>query len=150
MRIAQFELTSGRNTPIPDQGNWRNVRHYDIEGVAFKVGEYYGDGLSIDDYLGEWPVPPAPVYRTNITEGELVELMGQGPYTRAFVGAYPPGASPSDDTALFFFERAKRPTSDDGCIDVLGADATAAFDHFINKGYMIDNDKIRIQKGIEE
>ena len=150
MRIAQFELTNGRNTPIPDQGNWRNVRRYDIEGSAFKVGEYYGDDLSIDDYLGAWPVPPTPVYRTHITEGELIELMGEGPYTKAFRGAYPPGASPADNTALFFFERAKQPTSEDGLIDVLGDEATDAFDHFITKNYMINDDKIRIQQGVAE
>ena len=149
MRIVQFN-------------NLGRIANYPFEGVsafgktkrvgADIIGEYNGTATEgeLPNYGGEWPIPAPPVYRTNITEGELVELMGQGPYTRAFVGAYPPGASPSDDTALFFFERAKRPTSDDGCIDVLGADATAAFDHFINKGYMIDNDKIRIQKGIEE
>ena len=149
MRIVQFN-------------NLGRIANYPFEGVsafgktkrvgADIIGEYNGTATEgeLPNYGGEWPIPAPPVYRTHITEGELIELMGEGPYTKAFRGAFPQGAAPADDVSLFFFERTRRPARNDGLVDVLSAESTAAFEHFIDKGYMLDADKIRIQQGIEE
>lgn len=146
MRIVEFPYSGTGEPDWPAEGESAFVNPRSLGDKI--VGEYTGADATLTDYTGDRYA--GRQYRTKITEGELTELMGQGAYTKAYRGAYPPGAAPSDDTALFFFERAKRPTSDDGRIDVLGEDATSAFDHFIAQGYMTQGDKDRIQQGISE
>ena len=146
MRIVEFPYsgTGEPNWPAEGESAFSNAK-----SLGDKiVGEYSGADETLTDYAGNKYM--GRQYRTHITEGELIELMGEGPYTKAFRGAFPQGAAPADDTSLFFFERTRRPARDDGLVDVLSAESTAAFEHFIDKGYMIDSDKIRIQQGIEE
>jgi len=146
MRIVEFPYsgTGEPSWPAEGQGAFDNAK-----SLGNKiVGEYTGADNTLTDYAGNrYKGRP---YRTSITEGELIELMGKGPYTKAFRAAFPQGAAPADDTSLFFLERARRPARDDGLVDVLSAESTAAFEHFVSKGYMLDADQLRIQQGIEE
>lgn len=77
MRIAQVELTEGRFTVIPDMANWRSMSPYTVNGVDFKIGEYYGTDNTIDSYTGVWPIVEV-VFKTTLTVDEFVNLFTPG------------------------------------------------------------------------
>ena len=109
MRIVEFPYsgTGEPNWPAEGESAFSNAK-----SLGDKiVGEYSGADETLTDYAGNKYM--GRQYRTHITEGELIELMGEGPYTKAFRGAFPQGAAPADDVSLFFFERTRRPARND-------------------------------------
>ena len=113
-----------------------------INGVIY--GQYFGTDTNIQD--GQ---PPEILnYRTHVTQGELIILLGDQVYAKIFRAAYPQGNKPEDDIALYFFARAENPTSDDWLIDVMDQIMSDALDYFIVQNYMGGDDKIRVQQGV--
>lgn len=143
MRIVTF---TSSNIPNYDQfGGVQDFGKTELsEGNC--IGEYFGslDEAALPSYGGDWPLPG---YRTKVNQGELIDILGTQPYAKIYRAAYPQGNKSEDDIALFFLERAKYPTSEDGLIDVTDSIVTDALDYFIAQGYMDAEDKARVIQG---
>lgn len=113
------------------------------------VGEYNGHATEeeLPNWEGPWPLTETR-YRVNLKPGEIMKLLGAGPFAKINTAAYPVDGSPVDENALFFMESAKYPYSDDGLITVNTAPVTEAMTYFVYKEYMTQEDADRVIRGI--
>ncbi len=142
MRKVKFPLVKdGAVIVYPDDMEFFS-RTRNIDGVMY--GTYSGSDTSIENS----EMPSIPLYKTRVTFGELRVLIEEQAYAKIYRAAYPQGNKPEDDSALYFFESAKNPSSSDGLIDVTAPLVTGALDYFIIQNYATDDDKTRIQQGV--
>jgi len=146
MRIVIFPSPE-RVTIYPFEGVSAFGRTRKIGGDI--VGEYNGTATpaQLPDFVGTFP-PVVVSFRTLVAFNELIGLLGNLAHSKIFRAAYPPGNSPEDDDALFFFELAR---SQD-IIDVQSLEVQAALTLFeaAPRNYMTAADVLRVQAGVEE
>lgn len=148
MRLIKVPHTGGlidyKGEPISDFGEILESFRDKEAGTGYLVVSY--TGLSGIDVWEDAVL--TPIYRTRVTQGELIVLLEMECLCKIDEAAYPTGDAIRDGQAFYFFERAKFPTSQDGLFELTDEIMTQAFTYFVSKGYMTDADKERVTKGI--
>lgn len=146
MRIVQFTPPPGNAITYPAEGVSAFGRTMLINGVV--VGEYNGAATAdtLPSYNGTWP-PTRTEYKTALSPGAVLVLLGATAYAALYAAAYPKDATPADPQALFFLESAKNPYSEDGLLLVDRAPVTDAMAYFVSVGYISPGDAARVIAG---
>lgn len=146
MRIVHFTPESMGAIAYPGEGISAFGETKVYQGEV--IGEYHGAATAeeIPTWGGVWPLTRVE-YRTRVSPGEMLALLGEA-YVGIKLAAYPPGGAAPDNTALFFIDSANTPYSADGLIVVNETPVPEAMAYFVFKGYVTQEDADRLMRGV--